>query len=446
MAIEPSVVKLVALAAIALCPGATAAQVPAPVPRPWMDVPATGPVVPELAGLDRLIQAFLLNNKVPGAAVAVAHHGRVVYSRGFGLADLEAEAPVEPDSLFRVASLSKPITAVAVLRLVEHGKLKLDDRAFQVLDLRDPAGRPVPLADPGLGEVTVRDLLRHTGGWDSEPSGDPMFRPVEIAKEFGMAPPAGPGLIVRSMLGKPLDFHPGHRYAYSNFGYCVLGRLIEKVSGKSYEAFVRAEVLAPLGIRDIRLGKTLAEDRAPREVRYYDAKRREGPGVVGPTLGKKVPLPYGAFYLEAMDAHGGWLASAEELVRFAAAFDDPRHPRPLHPKGLAAMVERPEGLAGFRRDGSPRDAYYGLGWEVRPIGPRGYNLWHLGRLDGTSTLLVHRFDGISWAVLFNTDADPQGRELAELIDPLLHPVIDSVRSWPAHELLHRHSRERVGGR
>ncbi|HWE39196.1 MAG TPA: serine hydrolase domain-containing protein [Isosphaeraceae bacterium] len=439
------IVGLVALAAVALGAGAASGQGPGPGPRGYQDPPITGPVVPELGGLDRFLRAFVIQHRVPGLAVAVAHRGRVVYARGFGLADVDAGTPVEPDSLFRIASVSKPITAVAVLRLVEHGKLKLDDPAFKVLDLRVD-GKPVPLADPRLGEVTVRELLRHTGGWDGERSGDPMFRPVEIARELGVPPPAAPAAIVRAMLGKPLDFDPGHRYAYSNFGYCVLGRLIEKVSGKPYETFVRAEVLAPLGIRNMRLGKTLPEDRAPREVRYYDAKRREGPGVVGPTLGKRVPLPYGGFDLEAIDAHGGWLASAEELVRFAAAFDDPRHPRPLHPRTLAAMVERPEGLAGFRHDGNPRDAYYGLGWMVRPVGPRGDTLWHSGRLDGTSALLVRRFDGTSWAVLFNTDADPQGQDLAETIDPLLHPVIDTIRSWPSHELLHRHARDRAGGR
>jgi N-acyl-D-amino-acid deacylase len=96
-----------------------------------------------------------------------------------------------------------------------------------------------------------------------------MFYPVQIAKSLGVASPASPTDIIRFMLTRPLDFDPGSRYWYSNFGYCVLGRIIEKVSGTSYEEFVRKEIFRPLGIEDVVLGKSLLSQRASREVRYY---------------------------------------------------------------------------------------------------------------------------------------------------------------------------------
>src|SRR5262245_36123915 len=103
-----------------------------------------------------------LKLKTPGGALAVAKDGRLVYAKGFGLGDVVNKAPVEPTSLFRIASLTKPITAVAVLRLAQEGKLDLDAKAFALLDLKAPDGATV---DPRLAEITVRQLLQHTGGW-----------------------------------------------------------------------------------------------------------------------------------------------------------------------------------------------------------------------------------------------------------------------------------------
>jgi N-acyl-D-amino-acid deacylase len=269
-------------------------------------------------------------------------HGRLIYARGFGLADIEADEPVRPDSLFRIASVSKPITAVAVLQLVEQGKLGLDDKAFERLH-GDPAFNPHGTPDPRLRQVTIRQLLRHTGGWDRDVSFDPMFRPIEIARELDVDAPAGTSAVIRYMGGKPLDFNPGERYAYSNYGYCVLGRLIEKASGQPYEAYVKEHVLLPLGITRMKLGHTLLEDRAEGEVKYYEPEGKPEPAVVGKNIGQDAPLPYGAWYLEAMDAHGGWIASAVDLVRFAAAFDDPARCPLLKAGTIAEMFARPEG-------------------------------------------------------------------------------------------------------
>jgi N-acyl-D-amino-acid deacylase len=222
---------------LALLPAASAGGKKAEKP------PRTGPDEPDLASFDEMMERFVRENEVPGAALAVAKDGRLVYARGFGYADPDAKTPVQPRALFRIASISKPLTAAAILRLMELGKLKLNDTAFDLLKLAPLPGND---EDPRLKKVTVLELLHHTAGFDRGASFDPMFRPIEIAKAFKANPPADPAQIIRYMLGHKLDFDPGSRYAYSNYGYCVLGRVIEKASGKRYEAFVRDTVLNPL--------------------------------------------------------------------------------------------------------------------------------------------------------------------------------------------------------
>jgi N-acyl-D-amino-acid deacylase len=399
--------------------GLSAARAAVPEPLPAM----TGPARPELAPLDRLMIDFMKDHRVPGAALAVTRAGRLVYARGFGLADRERGEKVAPDSLFRIASVSKPITAVAVLQLVEQKKLELTARVCEVLRLPEPA-------DARWKRVTVLDLLRHTGGWDRTKSFDPMFRSVEIAKTLGARPPAGPDEVIRYMLRQPLDFDPGSRFAYSNFGYCLLGRVIERVAGVRYEAHVRDRVLRPLGIERMRIARSLAADRAAGEVTYYDARNRSEPAVLG-EVGRPAPAPYGAFYLEAMDSHGAWIASAIDLVRFASAFDVPSRCKVLRAETIATMFGRPEGPAGRDPAGTPKAVYYACGWNVRPAGgPGRANTWHGGNIPGASSLLVRRHDGLDWAVLFNTDAGPHGKDLGHAIDPLVHQAVDQVKTWP----------------
>jgi N-acyl-D-amino-acid deacylase len=391
-------------------------------------LPVTGKADPDLAGFDRLMSDFIKKYDLPGGALAVAKDGRVVYSRGFGYADLDKKEPVKPDALFRIASVTKPLTAVAVVQLVERGKLRLEDRVFDVLELKEPAGKAK--FDPRWKDVAIIHLLQHRGGWDRDKSFDPMFRSPDICKELDVPPPADPEAIIRYMVRRPLDFDPGERYAYSNFGYCLLGRVIEKVSGKGYEDYVKENVLAPLGIERMQLGKTLLTDRAPGEVRYY--AEGEGPAVMGPRLGKPAPLAYGAWCLESMDSHGGWIASAEDLVRFAAAFNNPRRCKILRAASIGMMFVRPSGAAGQDQDGKPADGYYGFGWWVSPVDRGKADAWHTGSLDGTSTLLVRRWDGLTWAVLFNS-RQAQGGEPADVIDPLLRDAADAVKGWPQGE-------------
>jgi CubicO group peptidase (beta-lactamase class C family) len=246
-----------------------------------------------------------------------------------------------------------------------------------------------------------------------------------------VACPPGAMDIIRYMLDQPLDFEPGTRHAYSNFGYCVLGRVIEQISGLNYARCVRERVLAPIGITRMQVGASLRP--AEGEVRYYTPKDEQGRSVF-PDTAPTVPEPYGTFCLEALDAHGGWIASATDLARFAAALDNPAHCPLLKPETLRTMYEPPPAPVSRRKDGTLEAAYYACGWMVRPVGNAGKaNYWHTGSLPGTFTLLVRRWDGLSWAVLFNQRSGdkklPDGA-----IDPALHRAADAVKEWPEHDL------------
>lgn len=438
---------IVATAVIALLTTSLFAQTPQPkgTDPVSMPVPMTGDSDARLAPFDDLMKAFLEEQKIPGAALAVTRNGKLVYSRGFGYADVENKVPVEPGSLFRIASISKSITAVAILQLVEQGKLHLDRRVVEVLDIK-PHVEEGKTPDPRLKDITIRHLLQHTGGWDRDKSFDPMFRPIVIARALKVPPPAGPEHVISYMFGRELDFTPGERYAYSNLGYCILGRIIEKLSGKPYDEYVREHVLKPVGAEATRLGRTLPQYRAAGEVKYYepnnptgravvrdggsdDDKEEDGSGERSP----RVPLPYGTWYLEAMDSHGGWISSAPNLVRFASEFDEPAKSKLLKPVTISTMFGRPEWGAGYENDGSPRSFYYALGWQVRPNHPRtGLSTqWHTGSLDGTSTILVRRSDGLCWAVLFNTrNGAPSAMAPSRKVDQLVHETANKITEWP----------------
>src|SRR5262249_30836443 len=167
-------------------------------------------------------------------------------------------------------------------------------------------------------------------------------------------------------------------YVYSNFGYLLLGKIIEAVSGQTYQPFVRNEVLKPLGITRMKLGFSLADKRQSGEVGYYTSDTNRYASVVDPAL--RTPIAYGTFNLENMSAHGRWLASAVDLVRFEASFDQPDSSPLLSADSIKATFAVPS--IGISGDGS----WYGLGWAVRTAG-NGLNTWHNGSLPGTSTLM-----------------------------------------------------------
>ena len=244
---------------------------------------------------------------------------------------------------------------------------------------------------------------------------DPMFASLEVVREAGGPHPAMPPAIIRHMLRQPLDFDPGERFAYCNFDYCLLGRVVEKLGKQGYEAHVKKHVLAPMGIKNMRLGRTLV--RAPNEVRYYSTFKATA--VMGPHFGKPVFAPYGGFCLEAMDAHAGWIASAPDLLRFALAFADPKACKVLKPATIEEMFARPKGAD------EKKPTWYAKGWSVQMIdGRRVY--YHDGAMEGSASMIVVRPDGIAFSLLLNSRDKVGGKEPIEVLNLPLHRVAGEV--------------------
>ncbi len=333
--------------------------------------PVTGYTAASLEPYDRVMNRLMERYQIPGGALAVAKDGRLVLSRGYGWADLRAKEPVQPDSLFRLASLTKPITAVAVLHLGESLVFQgvypdlntfLSEKAFNFVNIKPYGGQ---ITDPRLKNITLRDLLQHSGGWNRNWAGDPMFRPTlgDIARAMRRSENLSSQELIGFMMGRRLSFAPGTRSAYSNLGYAVLGRVVEKISGQSYEAYVR-EMLRQMGIYSLRSGKTRLQDRLPGEVRYYDFPG--APLTKSVVDGTLVNRPYGEFYLEAHDANGGLVAAAPDLARLVVVLEGLRSlAAPLSREALEEMFRRPR-LAQYAQ--TPH--YYALGWGVRVPQPR----------------------------------------------------------------------------
>jgi uncharacterized protein (TIGR03437 family) len=349
---------------------------------------------PGLAPFDQLMTTILTKYNFHGGSLAVVRDGHLAAARGYGLADVENNIAVQPTSLFRIASLSKTITAVTIMHLVEEGKLTVDQPAFALLpDLQAPPGT---VEDPRLKQITIWNLLTHSGGWDDSASGfDPMFASIDIAQSLGVPQPASTENIIRYMRGQPLDFDPGAHYRYSNFGFAVLGRIIEHVTGMSYDQYVRTNILAPMGITNMRIGNTLEDGQLPGEVKYYS---QGGTGINVFPLAKPttVPWPYGGWYMEAMDSHGGWVVSAVDYAKFLDAIDGRRGTAFLKPATVQLMTAKPR-IPDY---GPNATSWYGFGVEIVPYSD-GAAWNHNGSLDGTTSFYLRTPGGVTVVAFFN---------------------------------------------
>lgn len=374
----------------------------------------SGPPAPLLTSLDTVVLNLMSKWQIPGAALGITKDGRLVLAHGYGYADTSTLQPVQPDSLFRIASISKPlITATAILKLIEQGKLQLTTLAFSVLsDLTPPPGATV---DPRIYQITIQNLLEHKGGWDRSMAGDPPFIYADTAATaFGAQPPATPDQLIRYMMGKPLQFNPGTTSAYSNFGYIVLGAIIERVSGQTYSDFVRSQILTPLGISRLQPGASLLSGRAAGEVKYYDYPGARLTSSVFPPFGL-VPAPYGGFSLELMLANGGWIASTMELLRIADTLNGQLTP--------SLLQSPPAGFVGY----------------VPPVGA-GWGWVFDGSLEGTSTI-IHLDTGyqvngkVTYALLFNTrQAGSPSPDILADADGQMLSAVQAIQSWPSGDL------------
>jgi hypothetical protein len=222
------------------------------------------------------------------------------------------------------------------------------------------------------------------------------------------------------MLNQPLDFEPGTRHAYSNFGYSVLGRVIEKITGQPYEDYAKS-VLRDIGVSRMRLGHSLTGERGADESSYYEAAGSPlVPSVYDRATGA-VPWPDGGFALESMDALGGWLASAVDLVMFASAIDGKTaRTSMLSAASKADMIKRP--VFASLSDVS----WYGKGWMVNQNG----NYWHDGSLPGATAFLVVTPSGVQWSFLTNMRSETNKNALVLDIDNSLWDAYLGVTAWP----------------
>lgn len=339
-------------------------------------------MVARAAGVDDLAAGFLKDWNAPGLSVAFLMRGKVRLVQAFGHADPGRQEALTPDHRFRIASLSKPLTAAGVLSLASEGRLDTDHRVFAEGGLLQALVPPDPPRRDWLEAVTVDHLLSHrAGGWDNS-AADPMFSDPAIAQA---------DLIRATLSSVPLRHAPGTAFAYSNFGYCLLGRVIEAATGMGYDAFLQQILFAPAGAPGFALGGSRLQDRLPREVVY---------GGAGPVYGMNLPR---------MDAHGGWICTPQDFMKVFARIDGDQALRDVVPPEVPRRMAEPAEPGGG----------YGRGLAINPA--HG-NRWHNGSLPGVTTLAVMVEGGDLFAGFVNTRTDGIG----EALDSLL---------WQMHERL-----------
>lgn len=331
-------------------------------------LPATGRAVPELAVVETALRQFMTENQVQAGTLALARRGRIVFARGYGWADQWKTKPIAPDARLRIASVSKVFTAAAAKKLIREGKLTLETHAYEFLGYNVAQ---LPDADPRLAQITVNHLLRHEGGWDRKTAFDPLFADNRIKQALGLSRPPQFPEILRFMLTQPLQFDPGSRSEYSNFGFDVLGQVIAKASGVTLERYITDNIFKPAGVT------TLAPSRGnlqPGEGWYDDPEAMK-------------------INMESRLASGGWIASAPDLCRI---------------------------LRVWWINGEPRTEGRRQTW------------YFMGSLPGTTALAEQRRGGVDVAVLLNKrskDFDRFNQELRRR----LNEAIDRVEEWPEVE-------------
>jgi CubicO group peptidase (beta-lactamase class C family) len=369
----------------------------------------------EFAQVEKTISSFMRKWSISGASVAISMDGKLVYARGFGYADTTDKIVTQPFHKFRIASISKLITAVAIMKLAEEGKLSLNDKVFGPYGILNDPYFSNP-RDKRVNGITVAHLLSHEGGW-SQRWGDQMFMPVLVAENMGVKPPAGTKTIVRFALNKNLHFTPGSGKAYSNLGYSILGLVIEKVSGTTYEDYCRKAVLEPIGIYDMTLAHNLVSEKAPFEVTYYTpADVPPKPSIYG--TGEMLSPSYGGNNIEALGGSGAWIATAPDLIRLMVSVDGFTSKMDiLTDQSIQFMTDNGNGFAP-------------VGWKTTVY--KG-TWWRTGSFPGSAGVMKRQSDGIGWVVLFNSSAW-NGPEIYTSINNMMYRVLSQVKHWPEYDL------------
>jgi CubicO group peptidase (beta-lactamase class C family) len=365
--------------------------------------------------IDRGVEQFIKKWEIAGASIAIAKDGELLFAKGYGYSDLQDSLIVEPFHLFRTASISKLITAVGIMKLVEEGKLDLNQKVFGKEGILNHP--PFDTYRDNLVEnIEVIHLLNHSAGWSNR-WGDPMFMPQTVARGLEKELPVSGDDIVSFMLSKRLHFPPGTASSYSNLGYYILGRVIDTVSGQNYETYIQTQILYPLGIFDMQLGGSFQDERAELEVKYYEPTDQHHV-IDFRGNGSSVPKSYGGNDIRSLGAAGGWIASSTDLLKLLLAIDGKPYPQDI--LSLETIEKMTTPIApGFQP----------LGWRLATP-----NQWiRTGTLSGTSTLMVHKADGFSYVVLFNSSTW-KGSLLSGEIKTMMDNAITRTKKWPNHDL------------
>lgn len=365
--------------------------------------------------IEKETREFLQQWNLAGMTMSIVKDGKLVYAHGFGYADIESKQTVEAGNLFRVASVSKLITAVAIMKLVEKKLVTLDSKVFgPSAILKDPVFNSVK--DKRLYNITIRHLLAHAGGWSSH-YGDPAFNSLVVLEKTGETGAATMDSYCRFVATRKLHFEPGTRSSYSNMGYMFLGKVIEAVTGKKYEDFVRNDVLKPVGIIDMHIGRSYLSDRRINEVKYYESE--ESPMIPAyDGSGRMVPKPYGGNPIELLGPAGGWITSSLELAKLMVQIDGFSTVPDMIPQSLISQMVVNDELRGP------------LGWKV----VKDNGDWiRTGSMAGTSAIMKRQSNEFSWVVIINSSSW-KGPRLPAYVNYMMGKIEKSISNWPKQDL------------
>lgn len=334
-------------------------------------IPVRGRPVPELQLFDNMMLNYMDAHGIGAGILGLMKDGNIIYLRAFGY-DYNGNALSE-NAMVRLASCTKPITAAAIRKLIAGGAFAVGDAAFNV----GQAGggllsyAPFPsLGDSDIRYITVEDLLAHRGGWDRDIAGDLTYMERDIADDMSVTSPPGRGNTMRWILGQPLQFSPGDRYAYSNIGYLALGLIVESESGQGLITYLRNNILtANMWVPSSELiqGRTFREWQSSREPEYDDGLSLAR-NVFDSHGSLYVSPPYGGWDHEARIGQGGIVTTAATMLELAQRYH----------VGVGYSI------------GLPRDAY-----------PLTDNEAHGGAQAGVNTSIYQRTDGWNVFVFFN---------------------------------------------
>lgn len=365
--------------------------------------------------IEKEAKDFLQQWNLAGMTMSIVKDGKLVFAHGYGYSDAEAQQQVSPGNLFRVASVSKLITAVAIMKLVEKKTITLDSKVFgPKAILKDPIFNSV--VDKRLYNITIRQLLAHTGGWSSH-YGDPAFNSLIVLERTGEKGAATIESYCRFVATRKLHFEPGTRSSYSNMGYMFLGKVISAVTGRKYEDFVRKEVLIPAGILDMHIGRSYLTDKRINEVKYYESE--ESPMIPAyDGSGRMVPKPYGGNPIELLGPAGGWIASSVELAKLMVLIDGFRNVPDMFAHSLISQMVDEDELRGP------------LGWKV--VKKNG-DWIRTGSMAGTSAIMKRQSNGFSWVVIINSSSW-KGPRLPAYINYMMGKIEKKITNWPKTDL------------